>query len=280
MTNFLNVPNVQRMFTDGDEAGLIDALYHHKPVVRQEAAIALADLGSLSASTILLTLMDNETDIKTRQAYWRALAKLGVELEEEPIEDTVTVSRIDRLVQHLNSGVADASIQAASALAEMNAQSAVPTLLQVFKTDEYPPAVRLAAAKALLTLNQATPEMMLLRGIQYTDWKVRRNSAAVLGALHADWAVEPLGKLLYDTHESVARTAQNALERIATPEAQQVIQQAKEFLMKTVVNLDEDLINSILNQVELDKDTPTSLNRPLGLNREMRRLNIGRDANR
>lgn len=277
MTDFLSVPNVQRMFTDGDESGLIDALYHHKPAVRQAAALALADLGSLSASTILPTLMDNEADIKTRQAYWRALAKLGIELEE-PVEDTVAVSRIDRLIQHLHSGVADASIQAASALAEMNAQSAVPTLLQVFKTTEYPSSVRLAAAKALLTLKQATPEIMLLRGIQYTDWKVRRNSAAVLGALHADWAVEPLGKLLYDSHESVARTAQNALERIGTAEAQRITQQAKEFLMKTVVNLDEDLISKILKQVESDKEAPTSLTRPDGLTREIKRFTNRRDA--
>ena len=79
--------------------------------------------------------------------------------------------------------------------------------------------VRLAVAEALIKLQSAPAEITLLAALRNERWMIRRNAAAVLGQIQADWAVEPLIQSLRDPIEAVRRVARAALERIGTAEA-------------------------------------------------------------
>jgi len=83
--------------------------------------------------------------------------------------------------------------------------------------------VRLAVAEALLKLESAPVEVALLAALRHSDWKIRRNGAAILGQLKAAWAVEPLAKAVRDPHPTVRRTAYAALKHIGTPEARKAL---------------------------------------------------------
>jgi hypothetical protein len=76
----------------------------------------------------------------------------------------------------------------------------------------------------LIKLESAPVEVTLLAALRNPDWRIRRNATAVLGQLHADWAVHPLIAALRDEQEIVRRTAYAALKRIGTTEALQAIE--------------------------------------------------------
>ncbi len=221
------------MQTEKDVRGLVAALKHRDPQTRKRAAAALRVVGDEAAAKPLKAALDVEVNTEARMAIAAALEHLMSDKPKSPAPQQQPQSRVERLVQHLTGLHPDLAIQAARALEEMKDRTAVPALVVVFRNRRQPAAVRLAAAEALLAMNSAPAEATLLAALRNEKWYLRRNGAAILGRLEAEWAVEPLARALYDPNELVARTAQAALRRIGTPEAQEALDRAKHAMIDT-----------------------------------------------
>ncbi len=215
-------PNIWRLQAQFDTQGLIKALAHSDPVIRKGAATALRTLGASAAIPALQSALSSEQDADTQSAIATALEHLMNEANREA-EQSPEVSRIIRLIAQLSSLDEDAVTQAARALGELKNKSAVEPLVMLFHNTHKPTRARLAAAEALINLDSAPAEVTLLVGLRSDKWYIRRNSAAILGQLRANWAVEPLAQALRDEHELVRKTALAALKRIATPEALRIV---------------------------------------------------------
>ena len=214
------------------------ALKHRDPQIRKRAATALRIVGARAAVKPLKAALDVEVNVDTRMAIAAALEHLLPISSKKVAPQRKPQSRVERLVQHLTGLQPDLAIQAARALEEMKDRTAVPALVVVFRNRRQPAAVRLAAAEALLAMNSAPAEATLLAALRNEKWYLRRNGAAILGRLEAEWAVQPLAHALYDPNELVARTAQAALRRIATPEAQAALDRAKHAMIDTAEVID------------------------------------------
>jgi hypothetical protein len=216
--------DIWRLQAQGNVRGLSLALKDASPDVRRRAATALRALGASSAIPSLQSVLVTESDPDVRSVIISTLDYLfEQEIEDESDSATEDSSQVVRLIAQLNSPRADHIIRAAQRLGELNEKIAAEALVMVFHNARLPGEVRLAAAEALVKLESAPVEVSLLAALRHADWRVRRNAAAVLGQLHADWASLPLGEALKDEHEIVRRTALAALKRFDTPEAQRII---------------------------------------------------------
>lgn len=234
------------MQTGGDVTGLMKALDYPDAQVRRRAAAALRVVGATDAIPRLRDVLDTEQNTDARLAITAALEYLEGQVEATDATDTDAQadpdddgpnrplqSRFERLIQHLMGSRPDMSVQAANALAELDDQQAVTPLIQVFRNPKRPPQVRLAAAEALLALDSATPAVTLLGALRSEKWHLRRNGAAILGRMQAEWAVEPLSRALYDPNELVARTAKAALRKIGTQAAEEALEDARFAMVDT-----------------------------------------------
>lgn len=217
-----NIPNIWQMQTEGDIDSLCKALAHPSPEIRRRAAVALRIMDARAAMPSLQTQLKKETSAQVRVALSAAIEHLTPpkNATETPFSGS---TRVERLIEHLMGARPEVALQAAIALGELNDKLAVPPLILVFKNRKQPPKVRLAVAEALLKMNSAPAEVTLLGALRSEKWHLRRNGAAILGQISADWAVEPLAKALHDEHPIVAKTARAALKRIGTPEARQAL---------------------------------------------------------
>lgn len=216
--------DIWRMQAQNDTRGLIDLLKSPEADLRKRAAMALRALGASSAIPALQILLVDEGDPEVRMVLISTLDSLfQQEMDEDGENQSDEQSQVVRLIAQLSSSQHEHIIRAAQSLAEMKEKIAAEALMMVFYNKRLPAQVRLAAAEALIKLESAPVEVTLLAALRNKDWHTRRNAAAVLGQLNADWAVEPLAAALRDTQEIVRRTAYAALKRIATPEAQRAI---------------------------------------------------------
>ncbi|MBZ0284490.1 MAG: HEAT repeat domain-containing protein [Anaerolineae bacterium] len=216
--------DIWRMQAQNDTRGLIDLLKSPEVDLRKRAAMALRALGASSAIPALQMLLVAEGDPEVRMVLISTLDSLfQQEMDEDGENQSDEESQVVRLIAQLNSSQYEHIIRAAQTLAEMKEKIAAEALMMVFYNKRLPAQVRLAAAEALIKLESAPVEVTLLAALRNKDWHTRRNAAAVLGQLNADWAVEPLSVALRDTQEIVRRTAYAALKRINTPEAQRAI---------------------------------------------------------
>jgi hypothetical protein len=114
--------------------------------------------------------------------------------------------------------------QALLALGRLGDRSVVEHLVLMFRNMSLPAKVRLACAEALLMLESAPASVSLLAALRKPQSNVRRNAAAILGQLQADWAVEPLIAVMQSDSQTIVRkTAMAALRHIRTPEALQAL---------------------------------------------------------
>lgn len=204
-----------------DASGLIQALSSAEPAIRRRAAVALLAMGALSAIPTLQQALVGEQDSATRQQLAVTLQKL---MELRRAEEPPAPQReVDILLEKLDSKIPKDKIEAARGLAKLKDKTTVEPLVMVFHHTQLPHQVRLAAAEALIELESAPAVVTLMAALRARDWHVRRNAAAVLGQLRADWATGPLITALQDENEVVRRTARAALKRIATPEAIEAI---------------------------------------------------------
>ncbi|MCB9452197.1 MAG: HEAT repeat domain-containing protein [Anaerolineaceae bacterium] len=226
MDNFSANYLIWRMQAQDDVPGLIKAIHDPDVDIRRRAIAALRTMGATNAIPALQSALVSEDDPDVRTALMSTLDFLFQkdidEDENGPADERH--KQIVRMVGQLHSNSPARIIQAARALGELREKIAAETLVMVFRNQTHPPAVRLAAAEALVKLESAPVEVSLLGALTSPDWHVRRNAVAVLGQLRADWAIDPLSMALHDTHERVRTTARAALKRIGVPEALAVLE--------------------------------------------------------
>jgi len=217
-----NNSNIWRLQAQFDIQGLIDALKEEETNIRRRAAAALRAIGDKKAVPAIRVALINEQDPEVRAILASALDTLSDTNEEvltKDIEQPESLVQVQKLIDMLNSDEPEQVIDAAHQLGELGDQIAVEPLVLIFNDMKSSMQVKLAVAEALLKLEGAPVEVALLAALRHNDWHIRRNGAAILGQLKAEWAVEPLSKAMRDPHSTVRRTARAALQNINTPEA-------------------------------------------------------------
>jgi hypothetical protein len=220
--------DIWRLQSQADIHGLIEAVKVGSPEIRKRAATALRALGATSAIPALQSILVAEKDSALRSILITTLDYLfQQEFDEDEDHSAEQENRAVRLIAQLNSDSPEQVIRAAQNLGDLKEKLAAESLVVVFHNRQLRADVRLAAAEALIKLESAPVEVTLLAALRSREGHIRRNAAAVLGQLYADWAVSPLIAALRDDHEIVRRTAYAALKRIATPEALKAIEPPK-----------------------------------------------------
>lgn len=216
-----------KMQSELDIQGLINALSSEDKLFRRRAVVALRGMNAINAIPALQKAHQEEEDPETSMIIATAIEML----KDSPggaagyNADTPQVSLVQRLITQVKSGNPEQVANAAHKLGEMGEKIAVEPLILEFSKSSHTIHVRLAIAEALLKLESAPVEVALLANLRHSDWHIRRNGAAILGQLQAEWAIGPLSKSLKDPHPVVRRTALAALKHIGTPESRRALAQ-------------------------------------------------------
>lgn len=223
-------PDFWDMEAELDIEGLLDALSHEDKMIRRRAATGLQSIKAIAAIDALRDAHKVEDDPETGLVIASAIQVLTHLAEGRPSYaakdgNGVAESRVERLVAQLSADESEKIIKAARALGALGDKTAVEGLIIAFNNQKLSIHVRLAIAEALLKLESAPVEVALLANLRHTDWHIRRNGAAILGQLRAEWAIEPLARALKDPHPVVRRTALAALKHIGTPESRKALAQ-------------------------------------------------------
>ncbi len=213
-------PNIWQLQSRRDVSALTDALRYPDPEVRKRAAVALRTLDAVQVVAALKTALENETDSQVQKHLAHTLHELDQRID---VTGLIKARDVKGLIEALKSRHVGTVAAAAAALGDLEDRAAVEPLVILFHNSSSPPAVRLAAAEALLRLKSAPAVVTLLGALRRDSWQVRRNAAAVLGQIQATWAVGPLTNALDDPHPIVRRTAAAALRRIGTADAVAVL---------------------------------------------------------
>jgi hypothetical protein len=216
-------PDIWQKQSQLDIEGLEKALTSTDIKIRQRAAAALKTMRNKSALPALTTAFEKEEDAQTRSIIATAIEVLkdAVPNQTEPVKaETLTT---EGWLEKLHSENSEEVAEAARQLGEIGDKLAVEPLILIFNDPKRSIQVRLAVAEALLKLNSAPVEVALLANLRHTEWVIRRNGAAILGQLKAEWAIQPLARALSDPHPVVRRTALAALKHIGTPESRKAL---------------------------------------------------------
>lgn len=219
-----------KMQSELDIQGLINALSSENKLFRRRAVLALQGMNAISAIPALQKAHQAEEDPETGMIIATAIEMLkdspgGAAGYSSPDADTPQASLVQRLIAQVKSGDPEQVTNAAHKLGEMGEKIAVEPLILEFNKPAHTIHVRLAIAEALLKLESAPVEVALLANLRHSDWHIRRNGAAILGQLQAEWAIGPLSHSLKDPHPVVRRTALAALKHIGTPESRRALAQ-------------------------------------------------------
>ncbi|MGJ3239356.1 MAG: HEAT repeat domain-containing protein [Anaerolineae bacterium] len=215
-------PDFWQMQSNLDIQGLIDALSSDEKHFRQRAATALRSMKAVAAIPALKEAFQREEDAETSMAIATAIESLTDATRRAASDANNTP--VDQLVKQLqHSNRSDQVMAAANKLGELGDKVAVEPLILAFNNPRHTIHVRLAIAEALLKLESAPATVALLANLRHSDWHIRRNGAAILGQLQAEWAIEPLARTLADPHPVVRRTALAALKHIGTPESRKAL---------------------------------------------------------
>lgn len=228
-------PDIWRLQTQVDTSGLVEQLSNEDPGIRKRAVAALRALGAFSAIDSIEAALEQEPDAEVRSIMLSALATMRQEKDRKDADPRSTAEiraaaidpEMQKLLDGLDSEDAATVIRVAGSLGDKGDKVAVEPLVMIFNNPETPIKIRLAVAEALLKLESAPVEVALLGAMRNPDWRVRRNSAAILGQLKASWAVEPIVRALRDENATVRRTAYAALKAIDTPEAKRAVSALK-----------------------------------------------------
>lgn len=214
--------NIWQMQARRDIRGLVEALSIADERVRLRAVMALRSLEAVEALPALRAMKNQEQNIAIRDALTEALRFL----DKDAAPDGQSGLQIrDALLNDLNSDDPNKVLAAIPKVIKIHDRTIIEHLVRIFRQRSLPPRVRLAAADALLELKSAPASASLLGALRKPEWQARRNAAAVLGQLNADWAVPPLVNVaMNDANMTVRKTAVAALKRINTTEAIQALQ--------------------------------------------------------
>jgi HEAT repeat protein len=133
---FSRKPNVDELAAKKDVKGLIEALEHKEPRVREQAALALGEIGHASSVEPLLRAKKDKESI-VRTAAIMALAKITQ--EEKP-----DIRRLLEALKHEEPSVRE---QAIRTLGEMGRPEAIMPITLALKDKDS--LVRVAAAEAM-----------------------------------------------------------------------------------------------------------------------------------
>jgi hypothetical protein len=210
---------IWRMQAVGDVKGLIGALKTNDPDMRKRAITALRTLGAGIAIPPLQTMLLSEHDPELRQIILTALDMLFDQESAAEHQSPDGENKIVKFISRLSGDNVEQAVRAAQGLGESHEKLAIEALIVTFNNRRLAPRVRLAAAEALVKLESAPIEVSLLGALRSDKPNMRRNAAAVLGHIGAEWSTEPLIAALRDAEDEVRTAAYAALERIGTPEA-------------------------------------------------------------
>lgn len=218
-------PDIWKLQAQFDIQGLVNALSRDDPGIRRRAAAALRHIDAKESVPALRAAFAAEDDPEVRAAIANALEFLGDQPDEVVAarQPSVEQAMVNRLIKQLKSASPPQVIEAAQQLGEIGDKMAVEPLVLLFNDASVSIEVRLAVAEALLKLESAPVEVALLANLRHADWHIRRNGAAILGHLKAEWAIKPLARALRDPNEVVRRTARAALRNIGTPESRKLL---------------------------------------------------------
>ncbi|TVR19625.1 MAG: hypothetical protein EA396_12325 [Anaerolineaceae bacterium] len=220
-------PDIWRLQVQWNVRGLVKALKHPSAGIRRRAAQSLQTLGATGAIGALQSALEAERDAAVREHIEAALRDLRQPAPASPSTPSPD-AQIEAIIADLRSGDQARIIAAARQAADIRAMPAVETLVVVFNRSQTPLKARLAVAESLLTMASAPVEISLLGALRNPRWQIRYKSAAVLGQLRAEWAVEPLLRCLSDSQRVVRRAAYQALLKINTPQAQRGIETVRQ----------------------------------------------------
>jgi HEAT repeat protein len=133
---FSRKPNVDELAAKKDVKGLIEALEHKEPRVREQAALALGKIGHASSIQALLKAQKDK-DLSVRVAAAEALARVSFAATPE-------TKKLLEALKHEEPSVREQAIRTLGEMGQLQAQKPVTLALQ----DE-DSLVRVAAAEAL-----------------------------------------------------------------------------------------------------------------------------------
>ena len=227
-----NRPNIWKLQADRDVAGLEEALQYDDVEIRKRAAAALRVIGTAAAIVVLERALIAEQNVQVREHIDVSLSYFS---QGVLIQEFIKTKNVSGLVEMLHSPRQQEVMQAIQALGDIGDRTATEGLVIVFRNALIHDDVRLAAAEALLKLENAPAVIALLGALQKDNWQSRHNAVIVLGQLKATWATKPLIEALNDAHSKVRKSAAWALRQINTNEATQALTeyQQLEKRMKT-----------------------------------------------
>lgn len=227
-----NRPNIWKLQADRDVSGLQNALQYPEPELRKRAAAALRVIGTAPAIVALERALIREENVQVREHIDVALSYFS---RGTIIQEFIKMKNVAGLVEMLHSPRQQEVMQAIQALGDIGDRIATEGLVIVFRNPLLADDIRLAAAEALLKLENAPAVIALLGALQKDNWQSRHNAVIVLGQLKATWATKPLINALNDSHAKVRKSAAWALRQINTSETQQALAeyQQLETRMKT-----------------------------------------------
>ena len=136
MGPFSKEPNVEELAEKRDVNGLIEALEHKEPRVREQAALALGQIGHASSIAALLTAQKDK-DSRVQKAAMLALARVSFGAKPD-------IERLLEALKHEEPSVREQAIRTLGEMGQLHGLKPVGLALQ----DE-DPLVRAAAAEAL-----------------------------------------------------------------------------------------------------------------------------------
>lgn len=199
-------PDVGKLRSTGDVAGLVDALHHSEFVVRREAVRALGELGDARAVGPLIAAM-GEQSLGNDAA--QALANLGS-------------PAVQPLIAALDDPDASVHWGAADALGRTGDARAVEPLIAHLR--EHPNSV----ISALQKLGDSRAVEPLIAALGDDGYHVRLDAVVALGELGDPRAVEPLIALLGDESHDVRNNAEYALEKMGDAAVEPLIAALKD----------------------------------------------------
>lgn len=248
--------DIYQMQSELDIDGLVIALTSDNKDIRRRAAAALKSMGIAQALPALRAAYQAEEDAQTKHAIATAIEMLTHEARnqsETKTHDDIQLGepKVKRLIRLLQSENAEKIVEAAHGLGDLGDKMAVGALVTLFNDQKQSIHVRLAIAEALLKLESAPVEVALLANLRHPDWHIRRNGAAILGQLKAEWAIQPLAKALKDPHPVVRRTSLAALKHIGTPESRKAV--AQNSPNSTVQQLSSNDVQTTVSGIDIKR---------------------------
>jgi HEAT repeat protein len=248
-------PNIWKLQANRDVDGLIEALQYHDPEIRKRAAAALRVIGTTKAVFALERALATEANPYVREHLTNALSFFS---QGSLIDTFIATHNITGLIEMLNSPRKDEIVKAITALGDLGDRTATEGLVMVFRNALYDDDIRLAAAEALIKLENAPAVVTLLGALKKANWQVRHNAVIVLGQLKASWATKPLAKALHDPHARVRKSAAWALKQINTTES---LRQLHDY-ENAEARLKTTPLEGILDHTLRVDNFPTRPNRP------------------